>query len=320
MTKTKTKKSRVVQLEDQNGTVSSNCYVCRDVLWGIVEHIKDMEHLMEGQQIEECQLNETIHSIDPELPFSFGSSKEGASKKRKREKHKAKALKKALIKPTTETLKTPAHDGKLIEHNVYILKAKVGEEETKEFVKVLGVGCNNTADNVNSNTQYTVVRSLNQEKTLNIPRTTEYLTCVPVNHYNQELYEQCEADLLWKLYLHKPENVHEKYWDQRYRIFTKYDEGILLDEESWYSITYESVAKHIVERYKSLCQSSKQQKVENEEDEENEKDDDHHHKNNRIKTVLDCFAGCGGMCIPLAMEYEKVIAVDWDKKKLEYLR
>ena len=35
---------------------------------------------------------------------------------------------------------------------------------------------------------------------------------------------------------------------------------------------------------------------------------------------IELFAGCGGMCIPLAMEYEKVIAVDWDKKKLEYLR
>jgi hypothetical protein len=32
--------------------------------------------------------------------------------------------------------------------------------------------------------------------------------------------------------------LHEKYWDQRYRLFSKYDRGILLDSESWFSVGF----------------------------------------------------------------------------------
>jgi hypothetical protein len=42
--------------------------------------------------------------------------------------------------------------------------------------------------------------------------------------------------------------VHEKYWDQRYRLFSKFDQGIVLDKESWFSVTPESIAKHIARR------------------------------------------------------------------------
>ena len=30
-----------------------------------------------------------------------------------------------------------------------------------------------------------------------------------------------------------------KYWAQRYRLFSVYDEGVRLDPESWYSVTPE---------------------------------------------------------------------------------
>jgi len=33
-------------------------------------------------------------------------------------------------------------------------------------------------------------------------------------------------------------SLHEKYWDQRYRLFSKYDRGILLDAESWFSVRH----------------------------------------------------------------------------------
>ena len=30
---------------------------------------------------------------------------------------------------------------------------------------------------------------------------------------------------------------HPKYWDQRYRLFSKFDDGIIIpDEESWFSV------------------------------------------------------------------------------------
>lgn len=44
-----------------------------------------------------------------------------------------------------------------------------------------------------------------------------------------------------------------KYYMQRYNLFTRYDDGILLDDESWYSVTPENIAEHISDRiHKSL--------------------------------------------------------------------
>lgn len=43
-------------------------------------------------------------------------------------------------------------------------------------------------------------------------------------------------------------NDLNKYWLQRYRLFSKFDEGIELDDESWYSVTPERIAKHIAVR------------------------------------------------------------------------
>lgn len=35
-----------------------------------------------------------------------------------------------------------------------------------------------------------------------------------------------------------------KYWLQRYSLFKRFDEGILMDEEGWYSATPEVIAAH----------------------------------------------------------------------------
>ena len=44
-----------------------------------------------------------------------------------------------------------------------------------------------------------------------------------------------------------------KYYYQRYNLFSKFDEGIRLDDESWFSVTPENIARHIAERFlKSL--------------------------------------------------------------------
>lgn len=38
--------------------------------------------------------------------------------------------------------------------------------------------------------------------------------------------------------------VISKYWRQRYLLFSKYDDGIKMDEEGWFSATPECIAKH----------------------------------------------------------------------------
>lgn len=40
----------------------------------------------------------------------------------------------------------------------------------------------------------------------------------------------------------------EKYWNQRYNLFSRFDDGIELDDEAWWSVTPENIARHIAER------------------------------------------------------------------------
>lgn len=60
-----------------------------------------------------------------------------------------------------------------------------------------------------------------------------------------------------------------KYWFQRYHLFSRYDQGIQMDEEGWYSVTPEEIAI----RHAKMC---------------------------RGRTVIDCFAGVGGNAIQFA--------------------
>ncbi|CAO3647309.1 unnamed protein product [Cunninghamella echinulata] len=78
----------------------------------------------------------------------------------------------------------------------------------------------------------------------------------------------------------------EKYYYQRYFYFSKYDEGILMDYEGWFSVTPESIAKHIAQRCKS-------------------------------NIIIDAFCGCGGNAIQFALTCDRVIAIDIDPVKLK---
>ncbi|XP_069126871.1 trimethylguanosine synthase-like isoform X2 [Argopecten irradians] len=81
----------------------------------------------------------------------------------------------------------------------------------------------------------------------------------------------------------------KKYWAQRYRLFTRFDDGIKLDREGWFSVTPEKIAEHIAER----C---------------------------RCDVILDAFCGVGGNAIQFAFTCERVIAVDIDPAKIECAR
>lgn len=71
------------------------------------------------------------------------------------------------------------------------------------------------------------------------------------------------------------ENTHlRKYWIKRFSLFHKFDLGIKLDEESWYSVTPEEIAKHAAER----C---------------------------RCDLIVDAFCGAGGNTIQFAFTCER---------------
>ncbi|XP_043502074.1 trimethylguanosine synthase [Polistes fuscatus] len=80
-----------------------------------------------------------------------------------------------------------------------------------------------------------------------------------------------------------------KYWIKRYHLFSKFDQGIKLDRESWFSVTPEKVAEHIAERCK-------------------------------CDTIIDAFCGAGGNAIQFAFTCERVIAIDIDPTKIELAR
>ncbi|CUA66794.1 Trimethylguanosine synthase [Rhizoctonia solani] len=81
----------------------------------------------------------------------------------------------------------------------------------------------------------------------------------------------------------------KKYFAQRHRFFSLYDDGCLLDEEGWYSVTPEKIALQIAER----C---------------------------RCDTVIDAFCGVGGNAIAFAQTCERVIALDISPTRLAIAR
>lgn len=80
-----------------------------------------------------------------------------------------------------------------------------------------------------------------------------------------------------------------KYWAQRFRLFSRFDEGVKMDRESWFSVTPERIAEHIAER----C---------------------------RCDVIVDGFCGVGGNAIQFAFTCSHVIAIDIDPIKVEYAR
>lgn len=77
-----------------------------------------------------------------------------------------------------------------------------------------------------------------------------------------------------------------KYFAQRHRLFHRYDEGIQLDEEAWYSVTPEKIAAHIANRFAHL------------------------------KVIVDLYSCVGGNSIQFAKAGMRVIAVEIDQHKI----
>ncbi|NWX21411.1 TGS1 synthase, partial [Aegotheles bennettii] len=84
-----------------------------------------------------------------------------------------------------------------------------------------------------------------------------------------------------------------KYWAQRYRLFSRFDEGIKLDREGWFSVTPEKIAEHIAIR---VSQSF------------------------NCDIIVDAFCGVGGNAIQFALTSKRVIAIDIDPEKLSLAR
>ena len=79
-----------------------------------------------------------------------------------------------------------------------------------------------------------------------------------------------------------PKYYSEKYWKRRYRLFSRFDHGIIIDSvESWYSVTPEAIAKDQAEH---CCEMLRTKNI----------------------TILDGYCGIGGNTIQFAKMCHKV--------------
>lgn len=85
----------------------------------------------------------------------------------------------------------------------------------------------------------------------------------------------------------------KKYYNRRYLLFSRFDDGILLDNESWFSVTPEKTAKYIAhEVFKKMG-------------------------SRRDLTILDAFCGSGGNTIQFCKYFDNIISCDIDFVKLQ---
>ncbi|KAK5172877.1 putative diacylglycerol O-acyltransferase tgs1 [Saxophila tyrrhenica] len=101
-----------------------------------------------------------------------------------------------------------------------------------------------------------------------------------------------------------PEGVHHyavaeevpfhisKYWHQRHKIWSKFDEGVWMTDDAWFGVTPEPVANKVAEHVATAPESRTQ--------------------------LIDAFAGAGGNTIAFALSgrWERIFAVEKDPKVL----
>lgn len=80
-----------------------------------------------------------------------------------------------------------------------------------------------------------------------------------------------------------PKNA-KKYWKQRYYLFRKFDQGVYMTSELWYSVTPEALATFVA-KFIQAC-------------------------NPELRTIVDICCGGGGNTIQFARRFEKVIGID----------
>ncbi|KAL8846750.1 MAG: hypothetical protein Q9221_008176 [Calogaya cf. arnoldii] len=88
---------------------------------------------------------------------------------------------------------------------------------------------------------------------------------------------------------HVPWDI-KKYYHQRYSLFSKYDDGILMTDTAWFGVTPEPVAKKVAQHVSECAPASK-------------------------TVLIDCFAGVGGNTIAFARagRWKRIYAIEKDE-------
>lgn len=247
-----------------------------------------VEYIRLKDEVQESSTSEERANLG--LPTSFASRRSKSSRKRK----------------FLETCNVPAsavESSSLARRIISSLGCSVKNWATRPFflsspdsssdtavVVARGVGPSST-----SGASFSLVQDTSTGDVREVP--IEWLQEVP-NEELDRVFALTNSFVRTQLLKGKPAEVHEKYWDQRYRIFSRYDHGILLDPESWYSATYECIGEELAR----IC--VRQAQV----------------NHCKITTVWDGFSGCGGTGISFCRRGFYVTAIDTDGEKLRKFR
>lgn len=87
-----------------------------------------------------------------------------------------------------------------------------------------------------------------------------------------------------------------KYYAQRYRIWQRFDDGIYMTKEGWFSVTMEPIARQQAAHLAALVSAG---------------------GTSEPAVVVDLFCGCGGNAIPLASHFTTVVGIDTNHDALE---
>lgn len=330
------KKSIKVYLQENESysSAAKGFFESRLVAWSMVEAIQESLVAEDESAIKNEQ---PPLEWNEELPMAFGSNQgktihlesdtNNTKKSRKNKRKRKQGSTNTVTNSLWKLYKKFTHTSHRIQEDNYfyvpsslwpsISTTENPTEESSEaaqyyLVQVRGLAPNTLFDTSNTESiintdEILLIRFLHSFQYLYVPRS--YL--IPISssansassmtslYHINTVYQQIDEDFWFQLKVNKPIYLHDKYWDQRYRIFNKYDDGIELDEESWYSITYENVANHITDRCLDIANQNNLGPMTN---------------------VIDAFSGCGGMTIPLAQRGLCVTAVDIDEQKLRSLQ
>lgn len=220
-----------VFLEDMVPSASLTRIAVKEVVWGIVQIIarsRERDNSNDNGNGVGNDLSNSVLSANDivayGLPLSFATSKKRTRK-----------VKKETSPSYRFRVRLPRKDKHvMLEHNIFM--GLYSGDWCWYPCRVIGVSPKGSRYSVVQYLGYACREELLRSKQLcNVPEGSMIL----VNELLQ--YEKHDS--------YPPQNVPKKYWDQRYRLFSKFDSGaILLDEESFYSVTPEVIANHIAKR------------------------------------------------------------------------
>jgi hypothetical protein len=276
-------------LVDQCGSSSQCRAVVREVRWGMVEHLS-----LDDELVIDCGAPATSVAPDSGLPLSFGSGKKKSRKQPCDMQIQVGAVKGAK----NSAFPVPPYNGTLLEDHVYYVHEAADDGSEPPMVRIYGIGHSDVRKQHGSVAFGTwIYHHSNGLAGTQVTVNRRDLRVIPSDKraHAHQLVQKDEQRILQQ---GMPTGVHLKYWDQRYRLLSRFDKGIQLDDESWYSITPEAVAHHVT----ASCLGRARE------------------LGCKLDKIMDCFSGCGGNTIPFLARQKEVISVDFDPVKLGYLR